>query len=94
MIHIFSRLLLVVILCADFLQAHAKPPVQCQSDSDCKKGELCLASEGLGRYCAEYSKKCEGYRWGKHAPDEIKGKCVPPPLPPGAVPYDVRDVKP
>ena len=88
--------ILLAFFATSWRETHAKPlQAECHSDGDCKKKEVCVTAEGVGMYCAEYSKKCDGYRWTKRAPESIKGKCVPEPLPPGAVPdNEVRNTRP
>jgi hypothetical protein len=67
--------------------AHAKPPEQCQTDSDCKKKEACKSAGSLGNWCAEYDPnhcRADKYRFTKRAPDRLKGKCWVEALPDGS----------
>jgi hypothetical protein len=64
--------------------AHAKPPEQCQVDSDCKKKEACKSAGSLGNWCAAPSNCSSGYTFTKRSPDVLKGKCWVPRMPDGS----------
>jgi tRNA A-37 threonylcarbamoyl transferase component Bud32 len=63
---------------------HAKPPEQCQVNSDCKKKEACKAAGSLGNWCAAPSSCPSGYTFTKRSPDVLKGKCWVPRMPDGS----------